>query len=124
MKNNRGLTLVELIAVLALLAVVALLATPVIFSQITKSREQMYNDQVSMIIEAAHSWASDYIEDLPNTVGGSINVTIEELQQGGYLDVDLQNVKTKQPFEPTSYVQIRCIVSTDVNYDYSYTYIS
>lgn len=121
--KTKGLTLIELIAVLALLAVVALITAPIIFSQLAKGRDQLYNDQVSIIEDAAHSWASDHTELLPNLIGNTYNVTVEQLQQGGYLDSDFKSTKTKQPFPPTSYVEIRCTVSTDVNYDYSYTYI-
>lgn len=122
MKNNKGLTLVELVAVLVVLVIVALIVVPNIFEQITEYREQMYQDQISVIEDAARGWASDHTELLPNLVGNTYNVTVEQLQQG-YLDSDFKNTKTKQPFPPTSYVEIRCIVSTDVNYDYSYTYI-
>lgn len=122
MRNNKGLTLVELIAVLVVLVIVGLIVVPRIFDQITEYREQMYQDQVSIIEDAARSWASNHTELLPNLVGNVYNVTVEQLQQG-YLDADFKSTKTKQPFPPTSYVEIRCIVSTDVNYDYSYTYI-
>lgn len=123
MKNNKGLTLVELIAVLVVLVIVGLIVVPNIFDQITEYREQMYQDQVSIIEDAARSWSSDHTELLPNLIGHTYNVTVEQLQQGGYLDSDFKSTKTKQPFPPTSYVEIRCTVSTDVNYDYSYTYI-
>lgn len=124
MKSKRGITLIELIAVLALIAVVAVIAAPVIFDQVTKGREQMYTNQVSIIIDAARSWATNHVEDLPNTLGGEVRVTIEQLQINGYLDMDFKNVKTNNPFPLESYVLIRCIVSTSTNYDYTYTFIS
>ncbi len=123
MKNNKGLTLIELVAVLVVLVIIGLIVVPNIFKQIKEYQQQMYQDQVSIIQDAARSFASDHTELLPNLVGNTYNVTVEQLQQGGYLDPDFQNTKTKSPFPPTSYVQIRCIVSTEVNYDYSYTYI-
>ena len=53
MKNKKGFTLVELLAVVALLAVLAAVVTPAISSISKKSKEKMYRAKVKMIEEAA-----------------------------------------------------------------------
>lgn len=122
MKNNKGLTLVELIATLVILTLVGLIAVPKIFEQVKEYKDQMYQDQVAIIEDSARSWATDYIDVLPVVVGESYNVTLEQLQEGGYLDSDFKSVSSDKPFHPTSYVEIKCTVSTETNYHYTYIY--
>ncbi len=124
MKNNRGLTLIELMAVLVVLVIVGLLMSPVIFEQIKDYRQQMYDDQVSIIEDAARVWAVDHIDQLPNLIGKFYGVTIGELQEGGYLEPDFTNPITRKPFPTDSLVQIECIVSSETNYTYRYTYVN
>ena len=95
MKNNKGLTLIELLAALVVLSIIGLIVIPTVFSQVNEYQAQMYDDQVSIIVDAARSWANDYTERLPSVEGTSHHVTIEELYSGGYLDEDFKNVKTK-----------------------------
>lgn len=123
MKNNRGLTLVELIAVLVVLIIIGALIVPNVFNQINQYREQMYNDQVAIIEAAARSWADDHTDELPSVVGESYNITFERLQAEDCLDADFKSVISSRPFLPTSYVEIRCTVATESNYKYNYTYI-
>lgn len=124
MKNNKGLTLIELLAVFVVLTIVALIVVPTIFKQVKEYREQMFEDQVAIMIDAARSWANDHIEDLPTVVDESIGVPIQHLQNNGYLDADFKSVKTKAPFPSGDYIQIRCITATSTNYDYAYTYVA
>lgn len=122
MKNNKGLTLVELVAVLVVLAIIGVLIIPNIFHQVDEYREQMYNDQIAIIEAAARSWAADHTDELPSVVGESYNITVERLKEE-YLDPDFESIINNRPFRPTSYVQIQCTLATESNYYYSYTYI-
>lgn len=124
MKNNKGLTLIELLAVFVVLSIVALIVVPTIFNQMKEYREQMFEDQVAIMIDAARSWANDHVEELPTIVDESIGVPIVHLQNNGYLDADFKSVKTNAPFSSGDYIQIRCITATSTNYDYAYTYIA
>lgn len=122
MKNNRGLTLIELVAVLVILVIVGAIAIPKVFEQVKQYKEQMYLDQVEIIKDAARSWSTDHTEELPNVVDESCYVTFEQLQMDGYLDPKFKSTSSDKPFLPTSYVEIRCTVSTDTNYQYTYIY--
>ena len=64
--NRKGLTLVELLAVIVVLAVVALIVTPNILSSISKSHERMYETQLDNIKSAAKNWAADMIHERNN----------------------------------------------------------
>ena len=124
MKNNKGITLVELIAVLAVLAMITLIVVPNVIKQVKRSEQQVYDSQVVTIEAAAQGWAADHTESLPNEVGKTYQVTISSLQQEGYLDSNLINALTNQKFDKNTYVVITCIVANESNYNYSYKYVS
>ncbi len=123
MKNNKGLTLVELIAVLVVLTIVGAIAVPNVIKKINEYYEQMYQDQIAIIEAAANTWAADHTDVLPTDVGDIYKITYQSLQEGGYLDSDFKSVMENQPFSPTSYVEIRCTLSMETNYQYEYTYV-
>lgn len=122
--KNKGLTLIELIAVLTILAVIGLIVIPQVFKQVEEHKNQLSQTQIIIIEEAARSWATDNVEQLPSTVGETCRVTVEELKNGGYIDKELKEIETKSSFSNTSYVQIECIVANETNYDYKYTYVA
>ncbi len=53
MNNNKGFTLVELIAVIAILAILAAIATPIVLTVQKNIKQNMYESQVKMIRENA-----------------------------------------------------------------------
>ena len=56
MKNNKGFTLVELLAVIIILGVVGLIAFPTITGIINDSKNKAYDEQVRTIERAAEKW--------------------------------------------------------------------
>lgn len=143
--NKKGLTLVELLAVIVVLAVVALIVTPNVLSSMTKSKERMFETQLDNIKTAAKNWAADTLferhclicvpEDnlqsnldctnggdgcieAPKESGRSITVTLATLIDEGYAEDDLQNPKTEEPFNRCLEVVITIDVDTG---DYIYT---
>lgn len=122
MKNNQGITLIEILASLVVLALISAIVVPNIFGLLKGNKEDLYQNQVSMIEDASKNWAADHIDELPILVGEIKKVTIQELQDGGYLDENYTNVKTNKPFNATSYVSITCTLATDTNYQYQYQF--
>ena len=82
MKNKKGFTLVELLAVVALLAVLAAVATPVISSVSRKSKEKMYDAKIKMITEAAVLYAEKNARN-PYTF-----IQVKDLCLDGFLTVE------------------------------------
>ena len=80
MKNKKGFTLVELLAVIIIISIIALIVFPVVTKQIKGSKDDLYKVQVENIIKAA----KDYILDNPELLDEyHINptlVSIEDLQ--------------------------------------------
>lgn len=53
MKNNKGFTMVELIAVITILALIALITVPTVNKVIDNSKRKAYDKQVDTIVKAA-----------------------------------------------------------------------
>lgn len=60
--DERGLTLVELMAVIAVLAVLAVLVTPNIIGAIKKARSGTEEAQIDTILSAAKNWTADELD--------------------------------------------------------------
>lgn len=116
--KKKGFTLVELLGVLVLLGILSGIAVPTIAKTIKSSRDNAYQDQLELMNVGARNWVADHISLIPEENGASIRVTLGELQQGGYVDKNLKNPKTKKYFSEESYVEIKNI---DGGYEYSAT---
>lgn len=84
MKNNKGFTLIELMAVIIILAVIGLIVFPSAIESINSSKEKLYKEQVQRILDAADSWATNNDSKLPDG-NSSIKITIDTLQKAGLL---------------------------------------
>ena len=124
--NNKGLTLVELIAVLVILSVMALIVTPNIYGSIKNYKEQLYETQIDNIKEAGKNWATDNITMLPEDDTYALSVDIKTLQDGGYLKDKLDNPKGGYFDDTNTFVLIECQKIEDetnnlaTNYKYKY----
>lgn len=67
MKNNKGFTLVEIIAVVTILGLIALIAAPVVFNSIQKSKERSYVQQTKVLEETAERWSVKHAGELSET---------------------------------------------------------
>ena len=85
--NNRGFTLVEILAVIVLLAIVALIGTSSMTAVKEKTNKKMYEDKMKFIITAARN----YGEDNQNILTGNTVIMIEDLIPD-YLDADENDI--------------------------------
>lgn len=120
--NNKGITLIEIIASLAILAIVSAIVVPNIFNMLKENKAKLYENQIDIIEDASRNWAADYIAELPTVQDEHIDVTMEELQNGGYLDENYESAKTGEAFPLTSFVRITCTFANEYNYSYDYTF--
>ena len=60
MKNRRGFTLVELMAVIAILAIILVIVVPKVFRSISESKKRACNIQMNYIIDAAATYFTKY----------------------------------------------------------------
>lgn len=88
LKNNKGFTLVELLAVIVVLAVIILIAMPAVMSSMDKARRNALVTEVSEIAKVAQT---AYANDSMGTGITEICYNLEYLVENGYLDKNLSN---------------------------------
>ena len=107
MKNNRGFTLVELIAVITLLSAIILVTVPVIINTIKKNDLKLSEYFENSLKQAAEFYVErnrDIFPDL-NNIGGNIEIPTEDLVKAGYLKQDLEN-----PIDNSSVLKYKVII--------------
>ncbi|MGE7928412.1 prepilin-type N-terminal cleavage/methylation domain-containing protein [Lysinibacillus xylanilyticus] len=70
LKNQKGLTLIELLAVIVILAIVAAIAIPAIGNIIENSRIKGMKADIANVISAANIYQTENNNDLPPSVQG------------------------------------------------------
>lgn len=114
--KNRGFTLIELLAVLIILALIALITIPAVTNSLKSYKNNIYNTQINNIEAAAKVWGSDHLFILPNYESSTntvvyskdatypdkyskLTITLENLQNEGYIDKEIKNTRTQKPFD-------------------------
>lgn len=116
MKNKKGFTLVELLAVIVILAILLAIAIPKVTQYITKSRKDSYVTTVKDFIDAVRKDTTGELFDFPIGVD---DVTIISLDM-----VKLEKGGKKSPFTGTwlpQYTYVAVVnVGTDEDPDFEY----
>lgn len=96
-KNEKGFTLVELLAVIAILAIILAIAIPSIGNVISDSEEKAHDANMKLFENAARlAYVSgEFTED---------TVTLGELRDNGYLEEIPEDPTTDQEYEATKTV--------------------
>lgn len=97
-KNNKGFTLVELLAVLVVLITILLIAIPSITSSIERNKQKMLEKKYDMIEAAAESYVNLYKNSLDYSKfkSGNCGISIDKLKNVGLLtDEDLKDADNK-----------------------------
>ena len=107
MKNNRGFTLVELIAVITLLSAIILVTVPVIINTIKKNDLKLSENFENSLKQAAEFYVERNRDNFPdlNNIGGNIEIPTEDLVKAGYLKRDLEN-----PIDNSSVLKYKVII--------------
>ena len=101
MKNNKGLTLVELLAVLVILSLLVMIVVPSITKKLKSSSVQLCEHQLESLVSASKNWLTDQINDNYDTVylDGVFQVQIvtgETLLSQGYVSTLESEYKSVQ----------------------------
>lgn len=116
--NNKAFTLAEMLAVIIILSVIALVTIPTVSTTLKNSKEQTCLIQYENILSAAKVWGSENILQLP-TEGESIEITLEYLQELGYIEDNIENPVTKQKIGLNTTIKIsKEIGSKKYNYEF------
>lgn len=86
--NNKGFTLIELIATIAILALIVLISVPAVTSVINGSKNKSYNILVSNIIVAAKDYYEEckYNNEAISSICSQNSVTLKQLVDYGFLN--------------------------------------
>lgn len=86
LKNQKGLTLIELLAVIVILAIVAAIAIPAIGNIIENSRLNGVKSDAINVLNAANVYLSDNPEPEDDKGTKLSEITVKMLKDGKYLD--------------------------------------
>ena len=117
---KKGFTLVELLAVIIILGILSLIAGTTVTTFLKKGKTDLYNQQLKNVELACKNWGSensDLIEEKFDSYN-SIMVTIGYLQDKGYIDDNIKNVKDNKKINQNDIFIIITKSSTSKKYDY------
>lgn len=86
LKNQKGLTLVELLAVIVILAIIAAIAIPAIGNIIENSRYNAVKADAINVLNAAQLYYTDNPNGESDVSGTDKQVTVEQLKNANYLE--------------------------------------
>ena len=115
--NNKGFTLIELIATIALLGIIAAISFVSISKVLEQSKVNDCNSLVSSIKSATSEYVSDnrYNRNFVNSVSNNkVNIQADILTNGNYLSSPIINPYTKEEIAPSS-----INVSIELNNNYT-----
>lgn len=131
LKNQKGLTIVELLAVIVILAIIAAIAIPAIGNIIENSRYNAVKADAINVLNAAQLYYTDNPNGESDVSGTDTKVTVAQLEKAKYLEsagkipqdayVDNKNPKvltTKEiPFSGNKSVSFKEAPIKDINAD-------
>ena len=82
MKNNKGFTLVEVIAVIVILAIIVILGVGIYTNVYESQKEKTYENKVSMIELSAEKWAVEA------NISRNMTITVNRLVESSYFQAD------------------------------------
>lgn len=103
--DNKGFTLVELLATIVILSLLTLLASTTITKVVRDSKSELYDSQIELIKLAAESWGADNLYSLPEEDECKY-IVLGNLKSSGYLDSNIINPKTNKAFSSNIKIKI------------------
>ncbi len=92
-KDNKGMTLVELLAVIAILGILAILITPGILTVRSNVLKSSLKSKITSVHNAALDYAEDRVQMIPSDLDLSASISIEtQIERKMYSEKDCFNV--------------------------------
>lgn len=91
MKNRKGFTLIEILAVIAILSILISAVSISVIEIRKKMNNRLYNTKISLIESAAILWGEDNEYELSLEENECENILVDDLVTEGYLKYDKDN---------------------------------
>ena len=117
--NQRGFTMIELLAAVTILAVVSLIAIKGVSGMIDRAKEERVVQQQKALIIAAESYLQANTQLKPKTIGESRIINVSDLKKANYLKSDIVNADGESCMEES---KVRVYKFSKMEYSY-YPYI-
>ena len=113
---RRGFTLIELITTLVVMGIIVLITIPLLYQGLINSRQQLYNEQITKLLQAGKNWGLKNPDDLPKNNGEYLFMSPKDLAKLGFVD-------SEEIIDPRDNSEIKgCIVVKKENDKYDYKY--
>lgn len=100
--NNKGFTLVELLAVLVILIAITSIAIPSISAALERNKARQDADRIKVLENAAQLYVSDNRQRINNSLSEEkkfCKIKLETLKQNGYLDEEAIKDSNEKEFD-------------------------
>lgn len=113
---KKGFTLAELIGVIVVLALISLVSIPAVSKTLKQNKISLCETQLENILAAAKSYGAENIFILPDEDKETMELTLQDLVNAGYIKAEIENPVTKENFD----LETTEIVITKNNKKYEY----
>jgi type II secretory pathway pseudopilin PulG len=110
--NRKGFSLIELMGIIILLSIISVLVIPSIDRAMRDFKTKAYNSQLQTIRLAANDWSTENLGKYAMDEGQTVTIVLGQLKTGGYLQDELINTKTNEPFPDDMQINIVRIEDT------------
>lgn len=117
--NQRGFTMIELLAAVTIVAIVSLMAIKGVSGMIDRAKEARVVQQQKSLIIAAESYLQANSQLKPKTIGESRIINVMDLKKANYLKADIVNADGESCMEES---KVRVYKLSKMEYSY-YPYI-
>ncbi len=104
--NENAFTLIELLAVIFIIGMISVIAVPAIQKVTLQSKDELHQNQINNIINAAKNWAAQNAMLLPQEEGEKLFLTLGQLKMAGLIDKDIADPKNKRLFANDMEIEI------------------
>ena len=103
MNNNKGFTLVELLAVIVILALIITIAVPAVTNIMSKTQNNAYCTRVSTFESSAKLWGKDHYDEISEgkcviEEDGNCYIRIIDLVNSGYIKKDNKDATKEEDY--------------------------
>ena len=114
-KNNKGFSLVELLAVIVILGLIAAIGIGATSYLVDKAKKDKTDSQKNTIIMSAQTYMQNNKNLVPKIIGESKIIKISDLRSANYLTEDIKNDKGESCMEK-SYVRVYKLSNSEYTY--------